>query len=159
MEGLTLYKNAFGYLSDESVKNTDVINLYFDDFSAINSSKDLAVLRMGVVEYALTQFTPFNGLINFINTQFNEAELTELQRRFLLDTIKFIETGKRDISILSWFDLIKSSEELDIKSVSRITPLKVGHEDNLLGMWLSHDGGFLDMLWSLRIIFGSVKEN
>lgn len=159
MEGLTLYKNAFGYLSDESVKNTDVINLYFDDFSAINRSRDLVTLRMSVIEYALTQFAPFNGLINFINVQFGEAELTELQRRFLLDTIKFIETGKRDISILSWFDLLKSSEALDIKSISKTTPLKVEHEDNSLGKWLSHDGGFLDMLWSLRIIFGSVKEN
>ena len=129
-------------------------------YSAINSNADLRKLRMDVFEYALAEFDKFGGFINFVNENALYAKLTDHGYRFLQDTIKFIETGKRDIDILSWEYLLKTSDIYDKRQTGRSTirpPVASGYVDGSIAKWISHDGGFLDMLWSLKILFGKVE--
>lgn len=164
MENIDYTTYPLGYIGVRIDDHRDTepdlyIDELFEQYLSLNTLLKLRELRMAVFEYAFNQFSPFLGVEGFIKYNLDNAKLTTLQRRFLYDTLKFIKSGKRDIDISSWQYMLKNSEELDIKSVGKDAMMKPTTPDTSIGDWVKHDGGFQDMLWTLKIIFGSVNNN
>lgn len=82
---------------------------------------------------------------------------------FLIDTIRFIQTGHRQVHVRNWRDLIGEFPEprYGIANNDRIELLRefIGDfektaPNNYIGMWCSHESGFEDMIYTTQIIFG-----
>jgi len=87
----------------------------------------------------------------FFQRQAKQPGLCKYRRQFLEDTIEFILTGHRDISIYtttSMFDYQRDSKPVALKS--ELLPKGV----ECLRLWLSHRDGFDDLVQSLVVFFG-----
>ncbi|MBE0438204.1 MAG: hypothetical protein IBX57_00360 [Gammaproteobacteria bacterium] len=90
-----------------------------------------------------------------------DTPLTGKRLDFLIDTMSFVNTGKRKISIINWNDLIpnlydydvniQKSKSLygDVKHLEEITPRCSVSE--FITRWCSHPDGFNDMVQFIRI--------
>lgn len=90
------------------------------------------------------------------------------KRRFAIDTLKFIQTGQRDMSITTWVRYLSVQDvgylsELRglIKEPSIIDAVKEfsAGVTNPYTAWLKHDGGVMDMLYSMFILFGQIGRS
>jgi hypothetical protein len=79
-------------------------------------------------------------------------------RNFMADTIRFIETGSRTMHSRNWLDLLETGPS---PLPTAITDSKAGLSTELISnstlyiqKWVSHKGGFEDLLTSLLIMYG-----
>lgn len=82
---------------------------------------------------------------------------------FIEDTVKFIRTGHRDMSIASWYELLLENPDPQpgVAGVARVKAFNITDSkefDNWMGMWCSKPGGFDDMLCTTRVLFGVTKS-
>lgn len=112
------------------------------------------------IEIARKAVSLFGGtdLFNFIhaNMQYNRFK-SDLHYRFLQDTLEFIKTGKRGMSIHTWMSLLSVKEETLTKKVVAKTAYSMKsdlYRNVSVMQWLSHEGGLQDLVISLYIIFG-----
>lgn len=84
---------------------------------------------------------------------------------FIEDTIKFIQTGRRSVNIISWYELLMEfpNEIVGSANVRRLRGLNIDDEARSLstsgvGRWLAHSSGFDDYMMTLNILFGSPKK-
>jgi len=86
-----------------------------------------------------------------------------LNLEFLRDTVQFIRTGHRNMSVLSMTELLLEHpdkhpgtagparlEAFDLRDTREF--------DNFIGMWCSHERGFDDMLCTAHTLFGVSKS-
>lgn len=81
---------------------------------------------------------------------------------FLVDTIRFVETGKRSLDTHSWFELLEDNVLADRTArVNRdkIPRPKAFRTEAFLAQWCAQPKGFQDMLCSLNVLFGYPKEH
>lgn len=85
-----------------------------------------------------------------------------LNLSFLHDTVQYIRTGKRDMNIHTWKELLLDYPDPQIGAASRHRlesfRLLDGEFDNYIGQWCSHPNGLEDMLWTAHVLFGSGKS-
>lgn len=90
-----------------------------------------------------------------------------LNYQFLEDTIGFIRTGKRDMSVLTWMELMLDhpSEVLGSANIHRLQKLNFTNDElesfsrgGMVSQWLSHVNGFDDFITSMNILFGNAKQ-
>ncbi|BAW19216.1 putative virion structural protein [Ralstonia phage RP31] len=124
--------------------------------------------RERAIKIALRAF----GVNNFTEwARINQASplITQTHADFITDTIRFIVTGKRHMPVGMWERLIgpgsnDPSDKPDYDEVL-LAMLPTGysfrhqHETtanlhNVIAKWLSHPGGFVDMVTSLYTFFG-----
>lgn len=102
----------------------------------------------------------YSDFPTFLRTQKNNPFLYGYNYEFLLDTLKFIQTGCRKVSIHNWKPLLAewaephsdhrqraSSGQLD--GMCRYTTV------DIVSQWCSHPGGFDDMVMTMGLMFGS----
>lgn len=80
---------------------------------------------------------------------------------FLVDTIRFIETGSRDASPMTWLELVLANHEAEAGvSIQRnlYLPMPQGSDADIIARWCQKDGGFMDMLCTLHVFFGSARK-
>lgn len=86
---------------------------------------------------------------------------------FLHSTLTFIMTGKRQLSVQLWNDLLKY-HPTEVASVSSVTKDHFQDqfgmifncpESKLISMWLAQPGGLEDMVTTAFIIFGDLPAN
>lgn len=87
----------------------------------------------------------------------------DLNLEFLEDTIKFIRTGHRNMSVYTWYELLRESPDAQpgVAGIHRIRALGLTDPkefNNWMGKWCSHPGGFDDMLCTTRVLFGVSKS-
>lgn len=135
------------------------------------SDVNMKALMDEVLAYVKFQFQPFGGLNGFIELQAKQGKHTLAMASFLEDTVRYIETGKRRVSIASWdYVLLQSYQHPDtpntafVKDSNTVNKKKqyavLPKEDDpyFIAKWISYPDGFKDMLWTLRILFGSVGK-
>lgn len=88
----------------------------------------------------------------------------DLSLDFILDTVKFIRTGHRDMSVRNWYELLLEYPDphRGIAGPQRTKQLNIVDPrefDNFIGVWCSHPNGFEDMLWATYVFFGASKSN
>lgn len=120
--------------------------------------------REKVLKTALGVFGAFNFQQWFF-VQYNAAGATDLHVRFLDDTLKFLSTGRREISLENWAALIRPSvgagpgkpSELSLRyfcvgeRYDRDSSWPCTVQD-----WCAKPGGFEDLLNVLHICFGGL---
>lgn len=108
-------------------------------------------------------------------TQFNSPMAGKLHNDFLEDTLRYINTGRRNISIETWMTLLQGTDEGNnigkISDYARVFfKLGTGNIDlatvphnseysiiNIISAWCSNVNGMEDMLCTLHILFGNVN--
>lgn len=113
---------------------------------------------------AMKFFGDFNG---FVVTQKNNPFLYGYNYEFLLDTLKFILTGCRKVSIHNWKPLLAewaephsdhkqraSSDQL----VDAFKALRTCHGADVVAKWCSYPNGFEDMVMTMWLMFGSTFQ-
>lgn len=129
--------------------------------------------RERAIKLALTAFgvSNFNQWIK-LNTQ--SPTFTQTHADFITDTVRFITTGKRYMPVNMWEHLITPGTN-DPTSVikydeSILDNLPDGFSmrsnqaisnnlHNVIAEWLSHSGGFTDMVTTLYTFFGECDRN
>lgn len=86
--------------------------------------------------------------------------------KYLLDTLKFIQTGKRDMSVETWGSILFMTDEGDDISEAKdkfiedfFGSVQYQRNRNLVDViqsWLSQPTGANDLLYSLHILFGKL---
>jgi hypothetical protein len=104
----------------------------------------------------------------WFEAQYQSPGVTDLHGRFLEDTIRFIETGRREMSLETWGSLLRiSAEGCTIGKMSEEVQEFFGinrdgrrrHQDhcNLVSVfqeWLSKPNGMEDLIGTLHLLFG-----
>lgn len=107
----------------------------------------------------------FGNFIKFVQNQKENPFLYGYNYEFLTDTLQFIETGHRKVSVQNWIDLLteRSQPRDDYRVRPRLnltTFIQVVGSDtpSIIAKWCSHHGGFEDMVMTLNIMFGIAKD-
>lgn len=87
----------------------------------------------------------------------------DLNFEFLKDTLRFIRTGQRHMSIQTWLELLLEypEEQHGVASNMRLEDLSLGDSrefDNFIGQWCCKKDGFFDMLCTTYVLFGVSKN-
>lgn len=137
------------------------ITRLWSQYTSPNNQSTAWSFRRQVIESAirLLNFRP-----NWFVMQDTNPNISDYNYRFILDTLRFIATGRRHISIHSWPDLL-SNKPSQPQEVSR----RHGIEDtfeyhqlsrnacDIVQQWCSHPHGFDDMVWTLNLLFGDLS--
>lgn len=110
----------------------------------------------------------FGNFSAFVQTQKNNPFLYGYNYEFLLDTLKFIHSGHRKVSIHNWKPILAEWVEphSDYKLRARETipvefkPLVKLTSSEIVAKWCSHPNGLEDMVMTMWLMFGtSLKED
>lgn len=99
--------------------------------------------------------------------QENSPYMTAIHRKFINDTMNFIQTGERSVSVESWLGLLypKQATAKDAETVLEIDKNFIVRDNELccnrlpqkltrlIAMWTGQDGGFYDFAYFLGIVF------
>lgn len=110
---------------------------------------ELCLTMLGDVRMWLTKQVTSNPFIYGTN------------KGFVIDTFRFIVTGKREVMLPIWESLVEpypeiNSEQTELSSSRELEELsKLINEDfNFLTEWVNRKNGLLDMLVTMKILFG-----
>ena len=107
------------------------------------------------------------GAMNWFLFQDLNDSLHSQNVNFIKDTLRFIATGRRRISIHSWPMLVTSDyasgvgEDTSIGIREHMVSIDLDirlDNDELIQKWLSHPKGFDDLMYTMNILFGSRPE-
>lgn len=141
--------------------DSEVVKLW-DAYTDPQNHSELWTFRRWAIRVAHQMFHE-NGL-NWFITQDTNPMVHEYNYQFLIDTLRFIGTGRRQISIHAWPDLVSNHPVKGLNDVSTRhaiadTLKDLGNTtdvDALIQMWCSREGGFDDMVCTLNILFGDL---
>ncbi|CAD5236108.1 virion structural protein [Klebsiella phage vB_KvM-Eowyn] len=95
-----------------------------------------------------------SDLQEWFDSQASNDRLTVNARGLLNDTIGYINTGNRKVSLQSWARILMREQDMDLPKgpgkIEVITDLKT----NALTQWLRHDRGLIDLVTTMNILFG-----
>lgn len=108
----------------------------------------------------------FGALRTWLTEQKANPNLVGYNRQFIDDTINFITTGKRELSVQTWFDLVSEGgvghhahaipqRLLDNKRVLESSQTSL----ELLQAWAQQPNGLEDLLNTLHLLFGKARGN
>lgn len=121
--------------------------------------------RRRILQAALTAF----GTLNFdvwVLAQYQSPSAGDLHGRFIVDTIRFLNTGRRDMSLETWNSLLVAPQGPD-----HIGPVPDTVKDffgiqsggparwhcsltEVIALWCSQPNGLEDLLCTLQVLFG-----
>lgn len=139
----------------------EVVALW-ERYTHVGNYSQLWDFRSQVIRVAKRLFTETP---NWFTMQDRNPWVREYNYLFIVDTLRFIATGQRRIDIYTWPDLITyypdAQSPRDIggrrQIADQIRELNIDTKaDRLIQLWLSHRGGFDDMMNTLRILFGDL---
>lgn len=108
----------------------------------------------------------FQGEYSWFIRQDANALLKDQNYAFVLDTVRFIASGTRKFSIHTWPALltyevpiisesVEGRREIYLLMQQLDVPTQV---ESYLAKWLSHKGGFDDLMFTMNMLFGNVPE-
>lgn len=101
-----------------------------------------------------------NMPFNWFKSQSKSPIFTHKHYRFLVDTLNYIRTGNRHLGITTWISIIKPEgvkddpDEYDKYMLSLANDPILSNLPEMLSAWTSNIDGFLDLLLTMKIIFG-----
>lgn len=163
---LTSYQySPLGYRSpckDDLKRGTEADKLISESYGIASAGLSKCTsweFRRKVINRALDRF---GYLRDWIKAQDGNERMSKHMRELLIDTMIFIRTGRRPMSIQNRVDLIRLETKKDntrgvYKNHSRdiFNALAMPTEDYMY-YWLQHENGFNDMLCTINVIFGDI---
>jgi hypothetical protein len=118
------------------------------------------------------------SLHHWCELQRHSPYLTTMHRRFIYDTLGYIYSGRREVSVDSWMNLIEARDITDVDTRVVYDPsgyFNLKHNDSMrasslrpqevppdlngaICSWVSQTDGFKDLVYTLYIIFGKQCE-
>lgn len=117
--------------------------------------------RRQVVDSALRLFGEFAP---WLQDQLNNPRVVGYNLEFLKDTLQFIRTGKRDLCLANWLELVAEGDDLaNAAEISRtrvdnFTSVRDETTVQLIQAWCAHPGGIEDLVGTLHILFGRSRK-
>lgn len=117
--------------------------------------------RKRVLEAALRLFGRFD---NWLYVQSDNAQVRGYNIEYILDTLNFIRTGRRELSNETWIELLHEQDDVQQGSLDAPGPksffaLQAGEDTSqLLQRWCSHPNGFQDLVCTLHVLFGKSRR-
>lgn len=113
-----------------------------------------------VIDLALRVFDRAKGF-SFAEQDRNN-HLVGFNYKFLLDTLRFIATGRRSMDVCMWGDLMEQTPTASLHVIegrsailNRIAEYKLNMDPPaLIQKWLEHKGGIEDLVTTLHLMFG-----
>lgn len=151
------------------VRTNLIANHYIDSLWKQYKTGDRFINSMGFREQILTTALKAFGTQSFLEwciLQTKSPSFTEMHKRFMNDTFRFLMTGKRGVNILNWINLINVREltvrdDLPEYQYADYFGLddRIEYRENItivsaIKNWTSKVNGFDDLLGSLHIFFG-----
>lgn len=147
------------------ISNKKIEELYLAMQTAQASTKSFD-FRERILLVALHAFGT-DSFLDWLILQEKSPYLSDVHRRFINDTLNFISTSERAMSVVTWKSFITVRElngadakpELKTRAFFSITgPVDTKSErfslKTVLTNWVSQPGGFEDLLFTLHILFG-----
>lgn len=138
------------------------INQLFTRYATNANLKDNISFKLEAIEAVVGIFGNFG---KFMSYQFDYNYLMHgLNLDFLEDTLRFITTGERSYSLLTWKELVAINPDYIVRANAQrrwySISQKYGIKNNTdlkhyISMWCSQSGGFEDMLYTTWVLFGS----
>lgn len=144
----------------------DEVNYLYMEYTNFPQRSSYWMFKKKVVMLAAKIFNSY-GDMNWFLVQDLNASLHAQNINFIKDTLRFLATGRRRISIHSWPMLITSEyasgvhedRSIGIRGIFLELGLDTTKTNNdLIQLWLSHPGGFDDLMFSLNMLFGNQPE-
>lgn len=118
--------------------------------------------RKRVIENAVRLLKPFHL---WATLQYNCPYLYGRNIEFLTDTLDYLRTGKRKLTVRSWLELVEEfppaagafhGRKIDF---TKFPTLEGGVSvENIITLWCSRPGGFEDMLFTLYLMYGEAEH-
>lgn len=144
-----------------AVEGDNVIMALYNEYMAKSFIRNSADFQIQVVKRFLQLTGPFN--IWMERQVSRNRYLYDQNFEFLLDTFKFIHTGRRSISnLLTWYQLMSEYPDAEIGVTqdrwnSVVRKISSKPTEDLMAKWLSHPTGFDDLMMTAFIMFGDSK--
>ena len=107
----------------------------------------------------------FGDLRTWFQDQKSNPNLVGYNAQFLTDTLNFIESGKRELSVTTWGDLLTEggtahhANAVPSHLTSRRATSEISDSSNLfLQKWASQPNGLEDLLMTLHLCFGKARN-
>ena len=108
----------------------------------------------------------FNNFPQFIMTQKNNPFLYGYNYEFLIDTLRFIQTGRRRVSVQNWVALLMENHQPNndyrdrgsSKDIHDFLQAVGSSSSSVVSAWVAKPGGLNDLVVSLYIMFGEVRD-
>lgn len=87
----------------------------------------------------------------------------DLNWQFIVDTVQFIREGHRNVSVLTAKELLLEHPPIrhgvaTPRRLAELSLLDPAEFDNFIGKWCAQENGFMDMLLTLNVLFGTSKS-
>lgn len=144
-----------------STEGDNTIMALYNEYMAKSYIRHSADFQLQVVKRFLQLTGPFN--IWMERQVSRNRYLYDQNYEFLIDTFKFIHSGRRSISnLLSWYQLLSEYPDPEIGVTqdrwnSVIRKISNRPTEDLMAKWLSHPTGFDDLMMTAFIMFGDSK--
>lgn len=107
---------------------------------------------------------------DWITLQSMNPNLDKYKVEFLADTVNYIASGKRRMYLATWRELCSFQSNGSVKPIvmnSRVVNAEIKvpaewlkvHPTEILSKWIAHDGGLVDLIESLHLMFGNPAES
>lgn len=167
MSQITVYPRLYttrspvgsGVIASKGDATLDSLYKFYLDHSVNNSTWSY---RRRVLESALRLF---GDIREWMRDQRNNPRIVGYNLEFLKDTLDYIRTGKRQMSISTWIELVaEATDHAPIPTHLTAPPLALEPSDTtvqLLQRWCAQaDGkGFEDLLYTLHVLFGPARSS
>lgn len=109
--------------------------------------------------------TLFSTQENFFKAADRNPSIHGYNYEFIMDTVRFIVTGQRNISVHMWPDLVNHSDEgmIDVDRRHTMLDFLKGYSSSmdqsttgLIQRWIAQPDGINDLIHSLNILFGDI---
>lgn len=114
--------------------------------------------RKSVIDLALTLFGNFNA---WVSSHRENPEIAGMNRRFIEDTLRYIETGERELRIENWIELVSEGQPvIHLAGIHENVAPRLWQSPSTakcLQQWCSHQDGVEDLLGTLHLLFGRAR--
>lgn len=162
MDEIELEQSVRGFIAPREPSQAEVDSVYqaLIAFNP-NSSASWETRRKGV---AVAKHLLGRTLNAFVTRQTENAFFYGRRFDFMVDTLRYIETGKRSVSVDNWYELLDEFPEPNkqrsgtphMRQTLNLYPVLTASD--FISRWCSHPKGYEDMICTLNIIAGSPRS-
>lgn len=142
------------------------VDQVYQEYLLHGTRLSLGTFRDNVLIQALNAFGT-QDFLSWVQVQAEAPTTGDMHARFLNDTLRFILTGKREMSLETWQNLVLMSSSHDWRNLTDYqrdffwvgaTQPRHGVRTlpELIQTWCSNEDGMEDMLGTLHIFFGAL---
>lgn len=114
---------------------------------------------------AITCAYTYGDFIQWLRTHAIAAKISATQFDFILDTLRFIATGRRKMSLSNWVNVTKYVPNLQITESEHASRLKLLNDvidkysitSNPVPLWCAHESGLDDLIVTTAIMFAGIQ--